>query len=81
MEKFKKGDKVKLSKFYGKGDDYSIGDCFYNNVKKCKFLTVIRYEENVMGYGFVWFKEVDCYWPPNWFEKLNSQLELDFNEK
>jgi hypothetical protein len=82
MDKFKKGDKVKPSKFYGKGNDYFIGTRYYTEVQsKHKFLTVRRYAKNAAGCDFVWFREVECYWPPQWFEKADTQLEFNFNEK
>jgi hypothetical protein len=80
MPKFNKGDRVKPSKLFGIGNDYSIGLRFANATRdKHKFFTVTHFKENI-GSGFVWFKEVDCYWPPEWFEKASIQLEFDFEK-
>jgi hypothetical protein len=84
--KFKVGEKVKPNKLYGIGNCYGIGRPTRDTVKNnYKILTVREYLKNAyedsdcVKWDVIYFKEVGCFWPINWFDKVNTQLEFDFN--
>jgi hypothetical protein len=83
MRVFKKGDKVTYSKDFGIGDSYGLGIYEREELKKNKYLVVSKYGimKTIAGpsYTAVWFVGSLYFWPPNWFRKLDTQLELDFN--
>ena len=80
MKKFKVGDKLVL--YNTNGDSYGLGSDSVRKARSKDFLTVraAEYFDDKNNYPRLYFKEVGGYWNPNWFKKINIQLEFDFGE-
>jgi len=84
MPVFKKGDKVIPTRDFGLGDAYGLGEYERNELLlKNKYLVVSKYGTMPTLFGptyiAVWFVGSMYFWPPQWFRKIDTQLELDFN--